>query len=237
MTDNVIILGAGASVDAGIPVLADFVDKMQYFALTGKNGNEALSDEDKIIFNEAMKVRDELNSYHGRASFDDHNTEDILSILSFNMIEAEESGRAKLDWMTKAIAKTIELTCNVTYGENLEYGLEGNRSIYQEFWRLLFYRFKDNEKSFPSIISFNYDLVLERGLFQLLAGREYHKHTVFQNANLFPFDGITINFKYKGLNDIAYGVKYYGIDFDGKPNDNLTPNYYRTKLENAIRRI
>lgn len=86
MTDNVIILGAGASVDAGIPLLANFVEKMWEFAITGKHNGKNLSEEDQRIFNEAMKIKNELDGYHGRASFDDRNMEDILSILSFNLI-------------------------------------------------------------------------------------------------------------------------------------------------------
>ena len=47
MSDNVIILGAGASFDAGVPLMAGFFNKMWNFAMRKSNGNENLSTEEK----------------------------------------------------------------------------------------------------------------------------------------------------------------------------------------------
>jgi hypothetical protein len=97
MKDNIIIFGAGVSADAGIPLLANFVDKMWEFAVRGKNGQDELSDEDKIIFKKVLDIREELNGYHGRASLDDRNIEDILSILSFNLVNRNKPDEEKLE--------------------------------------------------------------------------------------------------------------------------------------------
>ena len=170
MTDNVIILGAGASVDAGIPVLANFVEKMWEFSITGRCNGKELSDDDKKIFNEAMKVKNELDGYHGRAAFNDRNIEDILSILSFNLIGGKKSDLEKQKWFIRAINRTIDLTCNVQHDGTLNKTQEVGHQVYRDFWRKMFARFKNTPSSFPTIISFNYDLVLERSLFQSLIG-------------------------------------------------------------------
>jgi hypothetical protein len=233
MTDNVIILGAGASVDAGIPLLSNFVDKMWELATRGTHNGEALTNDDKKIFNEAMMVRNELDGYHGRASFDDRNIEDILSILSFNLIGGGESDRQKLNWMTKAIARTIELTCEIKHDGQLDNIQESGSDIYRKFWENLFDRFKDSASSFPAIISFNYDLVLERALFQILIGSTYRQKNPYYGSspNEFPFDGITPKYYHKYLNDISYSVKYVRRGDNGELDNESTLWHSGTTLE------
>ena len=204
MTDNVIILGAGASVDAGIPVMANFVEKMWEFAVTGKHNGQALSEEDKQIFMEAIKVKNELDGYHGRAAFNDRNLEDILSILSFNLIGGNDTDREKLNWFIKAITRTIELTCTVKHNGDLnKIQLDGSE-VYRQFWDHIFRVFNKSLSSFPAFISFNYDLVLERSLLQCLIGTKY---TGLEN-NRFPADGIKIRYSYKYAQESAYKTKY-----------------------------
>jgi hypothetical protein len=205
MSDNVIILGAGASVDAGVPVLANFVDKMLEYGLKGKAGNRSLSDDDKNIFEQAMKVRKELDGYHGRAAFDDRNIEDILSILAFNLMSGEKEERNKLEWMTKAIARTIELSTIVKFDNqrtNEIQKVEGAEA-YIDFWYNLFRKFS-NQKDLPTIITFNYDLVLERSLFQLLINTYFKPY----NEERFPYDGIILKYYYKALESFPYRVNH-----------------------------
>ena len=83
MTDTVFILGAGFSYDAGIPLLIGFVDRMLDFAIKEKSSDQPLSPADIEIFKDAMKIRNELDGYHGRANFDDRNIEDLLSNTDF----------------------------------------------------------------------------------------------------------------------------------------------------------
>ena len=203
MTDNVIILGAGASVDAGIPLLANFVEKMWKFSITGKHNGKDLSEEDKKIFDEAMKVKNELDGYHGRAAFNDRNIEDILSILSFNLIGGKKSDLEKQKWFIRAITRTIDLTCNVQHDGTLNKMQVVGHQVYREFWRKMFTRFKNSPSSFPTIISFNYDLVLERSLFQSLIGTEYNNY-----RNRFPFGGVNLKYHYGFIKDLAFTVNY-----------------------------
>jgi hypothetical protein len=207
MSDNVIILGAGASFDAGIPLLGGFVEKMWELSARGKSDDGLLSQSDKEVLEKALQVKNELDSYHGRAAFDDRNIEDILSILSFNIIGGKKTDKQKLEHVIKAISRTIELSCNVKHNGQLNVAQQGGNPVYRRFWVSLFERFKDN-LSLPTIITFNYDLVLERALFQQLINIAYITY---------PFDGFTLNYHYSNwqtqvnnkpqLNTFSYLVK------------------------------
>lgn len=113
MSDNALILGAGFSHDANVPLLSGFVEQMSAHAIRKKANDQPLSKANQDTFERAMRIRFELDGYHGRAMFDDRNIEDILSLLSFNALA--EDDRANLSAMTKAIARTIELSCNVKH--------------------------------------------------------------------------------------------------------------------------
>lgn len=208
MTDNVIIFGAGASDAAGIPMMNGFVKRMWEFSVRQMNNGEALSDEDKGIFNSAIKVANQLNEYHGRANFDDRNIEDILSILSFNAIGGKAYSSIKLDSIVNAIARTIELTCSINHDGDTSVIQNTGNNIYMEFWQSLFKRFPPS-KSFPTIITFNYDLVLERALFQTLAGTTYNT----QDKPFF-YDTIELQYHFEHVQDQIYEVieKVYPVD-------------------------
>ena len=221
MNDNIIILGAGSSFQAGIPLMGGFVEKMWEFAVRGANGKEKLSSEDINIFNNAIKVRNELDGYHGRARFDDRNIEDILSILSFNVIGGKRSDAKKLNWIIKAIARTIELSCNVKHTGKLDRIENTGQTIYNNFWYLLF-EFGKNGNQIPAIITFNYDLVLERSLLHLLI------NSIYNNIKKpFFWPGIRLKYYYEKLTDFAFIVKY--INYNG-------PDYktiYGTTIEQS----
>lgn len=239
MSDNVIIFGAGASFDAGIPLLSGFVERMWEIAIRGKWNGTRLSDNDQNIFRKAMDVKDELDSYHGRSSFDDRNIEDILSILSFNILGDKKSDKDKLGVIIKAITRTIELSCNVKHDGNLKipHIQDDGPDIYRTFW---FNYFELAKKSLnpPTIITFNYDLVLERALFQLLINRTY------TGKNNFPFEGIRIRFYYDHIQEALLSVEraYYWTDTDrGQslefPGTTLTSNFCNNPLKIEILKL
>jgi hypothetical protein len=84
--NNVILFGAGASADAGIPMLDSFIDKMWEYAMRGKVGDKPIAHVDREILVEANKIRIDLERYSSRAYFDNRNLEDILSLLSFEAL-------------------------------------------------------------------------------------------------------------------------------------------------------
>lgn len=181
MSDNVIILGAGASRCAGIPLMKDFVPTMWEFAKRGEAHGMPLTTEDQKLLKAAMAIRTELDMYHGRAMFDDRNLEDILSLLSFADMADPSQDHHRLSTFTRAISRTIELTCKVV-PEVTEQGV----TPYYSFWLTLFGRIKAN-KSLPTIITFNYDLVLERSLCRALDGdwfTDYEKEPSFGSVSI-----------------------------------------------------
>lgn len=159
MSDTVFILGAGFSKAAGIPLLGGFVERMWELAVRGGT-DKPLDHADREALGLAMKIRGELDSYHGRAQFDDRNIEDILSILSFNVLAGARRDKQKFAAMTDAIARTIEICCTVKH-TGVEPGcgqvIKDGPDLYRNFWKALFAA-AGKGHSLPTILTFNYDL-------------------------------------------------------------------------------
>jgi hypothetical protein len=200
MADNVILFGAGASFDAGVPLLGNFIEKMKGYALRGMDDKrQPLSESDIQVFKKAWNAIYSLNEYHARAAFDDRNLEDLLSILSFSTLGQDNADRAKLDALIDAIVRTIELSCTVVHDDiNPTYHSEYETDLYVIFWRLLFREWK-TRKTNPVLISLNYDLVLERSLFNSLTRK------LIDNP-AFSFDGVVLDYKYSYSPRISYKI-------------------------------
>jgi hypothetical protein len=97
MADNVLLLGAGFSHAAGIPLMSTFIERMWEIASRNSYNGTLLSSEDTAIFSKAMSVRLELDGFHGRAAFDDRNIEDILSMLSFSLLSGDRRGSRRIE--------------------------------------------------------------------------------------------------------------------------------------------
>lgn len=208
MADNVFILGAGFSCDAGIPLMSSFVEKMWEIARRKRSpldGNP-LNQNDQELFDQATELIKDLDSYHGRANFDDRNIEDLLSILSFQQIAGGRGSKTSLEKITKAIARTIELTCKIKdrnlIGRPVNTSNEGE-STYKLFWEALFNAYRKH-KVMPTLITFNYDLVLERSLVALLTGSKYDPQW---EEKKFPVNSFGINYFNKSADKpVAYRV-------------------------------
>jgi len=160
---NVILFGAGASFDAGIPLLNSFVHEMWNYAVRGKVRDVAISQEDRDILNQARTICTGLESYNSRANFDSRNLEDVLSLLSFEALSRKEHAE-KYEALVKAVARTIELSCKIPYQENTP-KTPPNIGGYGHLWhKLLSIHASGNPLA---LVTFNYDLVLERSLWDL----------------------------------------------------------------------
>lgn len=153
--------------------MGGFVDTMWELAIRGSKGDVQLSAPDLELFRDANKVRLDLNDYHGRVAFDDRNIEDILSILSFNSYSSKRNSNDRMATFVKAIGRTIEICCSVKHpglrSDGSAQVVKDGPDLYRDFWVSLFAARKTG-KTLPCIITFNYDLVLERSLFQVLNG-------------------------------------------------------------------
>ncbi len=221
MSDNVIILGAGFSKDAGIPLLSNFVDTMADIAVRKSWNGKAIPLSDIPIFDIPLEIRRDLDHYHGRANFDDRNLEDILSILTFNALGNNPRSMEHLKGLNRAIARTIELTCDVRHP-----GIIGSdhRAInttgpdaYRSFWRALF-DWASPERTLPTIISFNYDLVLERALFQVLNNTYYNSCRPVVNSRF-----IQVRYFYEKNIEKFYEVGYCDYQTESDDSFHLTP--------------
>jgi len=205
--DNVFIFGAGFSYDAGIPLLGNFMDVMIDIAYRKKVNGQAISKEDQKILDDALFIWDELDSYHGRVRFSDRNIEDILSILSYCSIGDVEESNRRLEVFNRAICTTISLTSNINYRIDGRISDSDSYQGYDTFWMSLFERYRQT-KVLPSIISFNYDLVLEKALFGTLEGTNY-------TAQSLPFNMLEVNYqlsKFKPKNFVVEPCTYSRSD-------------------------
>lgn len=170
MADNVLLLGAGASFDAGIPLLGSFMDRIFELASLKRSPTRSLTSEELEILNAVIDIRDGMERYQPRVAINQFNLEQVLSILSFEALVGAENGVEKLEAFKKAISLTIELTCTVTHHGKLNSVHEDGPAVYRDFWRSLFSLREDRIDEFPTILTFNYDLVLERSLMQQAIG-------------------------------------------------------------------
>lgn len=177
MADNVLLLGAGASFDAGIPLLGSFMDRIFELASLKRSPTRSLTTEELEILNAVIDIRDGMERYQPRVAINQFNLEQVLSILSFEALVGAENGVEKLEAFKKAISLTIELTCSVTHNGKLNSIHEDGPAVYREFWKSLFSLYDDRLDEFPAILSFNYDLVLERSLMQYAIGVYAHSRT------------------------------------------------------------
>lgn len=164
-----------------------------------------IGDGDAKIFQDATNVRNALDGYHGRASFDDRNIEDILSILSFNVLSGSPDAKVQLDSITRAMARTIEITCKVKHPGipfNGEYqAIRENPYIYREFWQSILHWYGETG-TMPTIITFNYDLVLERSLLELMIGTFYKP-----KGTKYRFRDIKIRYHYPYVREELWSIK------------------------------
>ncbi len=165
--DNIIIFGAGASFDAGIPLLNNFVDVMWGYAIRGRSPHGELSSNDRDLLTEADKIRVGLERYNSRANFSMRNLEDVLSLLSFEALAGGEALQKYQTWV-RAITRTVELSTIHTYSDTPRETPHYNKAPYHEFWDCLLG--KNANSNPPALLTFNYDLVLERTLWDFFHG-------------------------------------------------------------------
>jgi hypothetical protein len=221
MSDNVILLGAGASFDAGIPLLGNFMDRMVEMALTGRSSYGDLTDNQHKVLSAALRIRNTIEPYHARVALDQFNIEQILSVLSFEAFCGSKQGNSDLKDFTRAISTTIELCCNVQHHGKLNTVSEQGPEIYRRFWRGLLKIREKSPEMFPSLLSFNYDLVLERALFQQLIGPGIRAGDHLRTP------GIWLDYSNENLPAAAYTVKHCQFGQfrpDSKEGSSLVPH-------------
>jgi len=160
--DNVFIFGAGVSSDAGVPLLGNFVETMTQLAARDKG---PLSPHELGILRKALDIRGRIEKYHSRANLDQFNIEDILSVLAFDALGSEDAD-SDFALMKAAVSTTIEHCCKFKRisetDTNKLFFAKGDLGNYATFWKSVLK--PGGNAQAPAILTFNYDLVLERSL-------------------------------------------------------------------------
>lgn len=159
MSDIVFILGAGASKEAGAPLMPEFLDVAHDLWKRG-----GVKEHDITKFQQVFEAISALQSVHSKSQLDIHNVESVFATLEmaitldkFPLVEKQDLKRT-IEAMKRLISVTIEETMRFPVGNN------GVRPPipYESFADLVQHL---REKSLPkhrvSIITFNYDLACD----------------------------------------------------------------------------
>jgi hypothetical protein len=156
VSEIVFILGAGASKEAGAPVIADFLDKAEELLRGGKSG------EYKEDFERVFDARSKLQAVHSKAQLDLDNIESIFATFEIgrlvNRLPNIESAEINplLVSIRRLIIKTLEQTVSYPVVEGRQVFPPDS---YHQFAGLI----KDltMKGHACSIITFNYDYALD----------------------------------------------------------------------------
>ena len=158
---NVFIFGAGCSADAGIPLLGNFIDKMFEYSFRGRVNQTSIPEPTLSLLKKSNEIRLGFEKYQSRASFDTRNLEDVLSLLSFEKLKNTTHTEDNYNTFVKEVASTIELSCTVKHKVNPSIDEHRKHDLYDRFCTYLLSKHIDH---LPAIVTFNYDLVIERAI-------------------------------------------------------------------------
>jgi len=159
MANIVFILGAGASKQAGAPLMVDFLDVANDLWKGGQVGRDAYSDFERI-FN-AISA---LQPVHSKSQLDLQNIESVFA--AFEMAQTlhtlsnykPSEINALSNSMKSLIVTTIQLTMKLPVNNLLPYPPDP----YDSFFKLLMHLKEDVQpKQTVAVITFNYDLGLD----------------------------------------------------------------------------
>lgn len=189
---NVFLLGAGFSRPAGAPLIYDFLERSRELL---NNPPDGLDQYGLAQFEAVLGFKREMAKAREKINIDLDNIEELFGLIemSFRLGETPKSTR---DSMVYTIAKTLELCIlspgrrmrigvPVTKGDKSPYGLSGQTQfesigqldsqvllldMYDFFALFLAGRFdQEGRRKFrkDTVITFNYDLVLDDALLRL----------------------------------------------------------------------
>ena len=158
---NVFLIGAGASVHEGAPTMASFLDRATELLHTGR-----LSDDEAVRFKRVLDYRTAHDVAEQRGNLDLTNIEDLFGLVDVHgLLDPAEFGDLRRD-MVFLVLRTLEKVINpgdkgsrkIQLVDGDGYGL-GTTMTSEHFVDLVAGRYRGGSKD--SIISLNYDLVLE----------------------------------------------------------------------------
>jgi hypothetical protein len=174
LSEIVFILGAGASKDAGAPLMADFLDKSR--ELHSANKTKPFAKDFECVF-EAIS---DLQQVHSKAELDIHNIESVFAAFEMARVikklpgkSDEENSDAQMNSLLVSIRRLIFTTLEQTVLFPSEEGKVYPDQTYNFFAQLIYDLNSDLSQNRCSIITFNYDLALDHALYCNLCPANY----------------------------------------------------------------
>jgi len=164
MAKNIIILGAGASVPYGAPVMRNFLDEARELYATNLR-----DDNDRKSFENVFAAISRLQAVHSKSEFDLINLESIFTTFELSKTLGRLPGTDHahigelIDDLKRLIVVTLEHTISIPQSQG-RIGFSGPLS---RFLEVLKERQSGNPLNF-SVLTFNYDLIMDAAI--LMAG-------------------------------------------------------------------
>lgn len=156
MAKTVLIFGAGASVDAGVPIMKNFLDRAEKLH---KKSKSSIQPEK---FERVFKTLSNMQQIQSKARFDLVNIESVFAgiefggLLGVNFSQDSDIGIVR-DSFVYLIFRTIELTTKyVRHKDHLEIA-----GPYTKFMKFLQEYAETERNDSIAIVTFNYDIVLD----------------------------------------------------------------------------
>lgn len=159
MAKNVFILGAGASKEAGTPLMAEFLDVARDLLASG----EIEAPRDKESFQKVFEAIRQFRTIHYKSYIDLDNIEAVFGafemarLLKGSVNYSAEEVETIIKGIRTLISKTIELTMKYPLNRS---GISANPT-YASFAELVVKLGSESGKYASSVITFNYDLGLD----------------------------------------------------------------------------
>jgi hypothetical protein len=170
MSNVVFVLGAGASKQAGAPLMGDFLDVAADLLRSNR------VDDKKIHFDRVFTAIGGLQAVHSKAQLDLNNIESIFTALELGRIIQRVPGM-DTDRIPEVIASLKELivkTLEVTMAFPTRKSYIGVPPPYEEFAQMVGHLRTD---AFPqqtvAVLSFNYDIGVDMALYRADLGPNY----------------------------------------------------------------
>jgi len=163
MAENVFILGAGASVHAGVPVMADFFDIAYDLYDEGILGHE-----DKKHYQKVIDAKGTLERILAKVDIDLNNIETMFSLVEMGRLISKFPGCNNINEIEELntsfkrfIIRTIEKRTNFIYEKGK--GINPPK-VYWYFIDKIISNLENKNPASSCIITFNYDVALDYAL-------------------------------------------------------------------------
>jgi hypothetical protein len=170
MSKNVIILGAGTSAGFGAPVMSNFLDVAMELYSKNLCGNH------KNSFERVFKAISKLQAVHSKSEMDLHNIESIFTSFELAKTISKMPGVAEgeidqlIEDLKLVICSTLQHTIKFPV---TEHGIIRPPEEISIFINAIIDRDRIQGNLDTSVITFNYDILLEMGLLGTGVGVDY----------------------------------------------------------------